>query len=111
MKSIERTLSKRSQFFIPKKAVRRLEDRIRNGDLIAITTNIEGLDIQHVGLAKRIKNRIHLLHASRTGDKVILSKKTLYRYLMQSKAHSGILVVRIFGNRSSGFEDSKVFRF
>jgi hypothetical protein len=98
MKSIERTISRRFLFFIPKKALRLLEDRIHNGDLIAITANTEGLDIQHVGLAKRVKNRIHLLHASRPEGKVILFKKTLYRYLMQSKARSGILVARMFEN-------------
>jgi hypothetical protein len=49
-----------------------------------------------VGLAARVKNRIHLLHASSTEGKVVLSKKTLYRYLMQSKVRSGIMVVRVF---------------
>lgn len=95
MKSVERMISKRPLYFIPKKALRRLEDRIRDGDLIAITTNTEGLDVQHVGLAARVKNRIHLLHASSTEGKVVLSKKTLYRYLMQSKVRSGIMLARI----------------
>lgn len=96
MKSIERSISRRSMFYIPKKALKRLEGRIRNGDLIAVTTNVKGLDIQHVGLAKRVKNRIHLLHASRTEGRVILSQKTLYGYLIQSSARSGIMVARIF---------------
>jgi len=94
MKSVERTISKRPLFFIPKKALRCLEDRIRDGDLIGITTNTEGLDVQHVGLAARVKNRIRLLHASSIEGKVVLSKKTLYRYLMQSRARSGIMVAR-----------------
>jgi hypothetical protein len=96
MKSIERTISRRSLYLIPKRALRHLEDRIRDGDLIAITTNTEGLDVQHVGLAERVKNRIHLLHASRIEGKVVLSKKTLYRYLMRSRARSGIMVARVF---------------
>jgi hypothetical protein len=95
MRSIEKTISRRSLFFIPKKTLGRLEDRIRDGDLIAITTNTEGLDVQHVGLAARVKNRIHLLHASIIEGKVVLSKKTLYQYLMQSKVRSGIMVARI----------------
>ena len=95
MKSVERTISRRSLYLIPKRALRRLEDRIRDGDLIAITTNAEGLDVQHVGLGTRVKNRIHLLHASRIEGKVVLSKKTLYQYLMQSRARSGIMVARI----------------
>jgi hypothetical protein len=98
MKSVERTISKRSLCFIPKKTLRWLEDRIRDGDLIAITTNTEGLDVQHVGLAARVKNRIHLLHASSIEGKVILSQKTLYRYLMESRARSGIMVARVFLN-------------
>jgi hypothetical protein len=95
MKSVEKRISKRSLSFIPKKALRRLEDRIRDGDLIAITTNTEGLDVQHVGLAVRVKNRIHLLHASSQEGKVVLSEKTLYRHLIQSKIRSGIMVARI----------------
>ncbi len=95
MKSVERTIGRRPLFFIPKRALRRLEDRICDGDLIAITTNTEGLDAQHVGLAARVKNRIHLLHASSTESKVVLSQKTLYRYLMQSRARSGIMVARV----------------
>ncbi len=95
MKSVERTISRRSLYLIPKRALRRLEDWIRDGDLIAITTNAEGLDVEHVGLATRVKNRIHLLHASSTEGKVVLSKKTLYRYLMQSRARSGMMVARV----------------
>jgi len=95
MKSVERTISKRSRFFIAKKALKRLEDRIHDGDLIAITTNTEGLDVQHVGLARRLKNRIHLLHASSKEGKVAVSKDTLNRYLMQSRVRSGVMVARI----------------
>lgn len=95
MKSIERTISRRPLFFIQKNSLRRMEDRVCDGDLIAITTNREGLDVQHVGFAVRVKNRIHLLHASSAEGKVVLSQKTLYRYLMQSRARTGIMVARI----------------
>ena len=95
MKSVERTISRRSLCFVPKKSLRRFENRIRDGDLIAVTTNQEDLDVQHVGLAARVKNRIHLLHASSIEGKVALSKKTLHRYLMQSRARSGIMAARL----------------
>ena len=95
MKSVERTISTSLFFSIPKKVLRRFEDRIRDGDLIAITTNREGLDVQHVGLAATVKNRIHLLHASSGEGRVVLSQNTLYRYLMQSRTRSGAMVVRI----------------
>ena len=72
-----------------------MEDRIHDGDLIAIATNTEGLDFQHVGFAVRVKSRVHLLHASSAEGKVALSKKTLYQYLMQTRVRSGIMVARL----------------
>ena len=95
MKSVERRISRRSLFVISKKALRRLEDRLRSGDLIAITTNTEGLDVSHVGLAVRVKGRVHLLHASSKEGKVVVSRNTLYRYLMQSRARTGMMVARV----------------
>jgi hypothetical protein len=95
MKSIERAINRRPLFFIPKKALGRLEHRIRNGDLIAVTTETDGLDVQHTGLAARMKHRIHLLHASSREGGVVLSRKTLYRYLKESQIRSGIMVARV----------------
>lgn len=95
MKSVEKKISERSLCYISKKALRRLEDRIQDGDVIAITTNREDLDAQHVGLAARLKNRIHLLHAASREGKVVLSQKTLYRYLMESRIRCGVMVARV----------------
>jgi hypothetical protein len=92
---VEQAISRRPLYFIPKKAVRGMEGRIHDGDLIAITTTTKGLDVQHVGLAARVMNRSHLLHASSVEGKVVLSKETLYRYLMESSTRSGIIVARI----------------
>lgn len=95
MKSVERKISRRPLYSIPKKFLRTLEDRIVDGDVIAITTNREGLDVQHVGFTVRVKNRIRLLHASSAEGRVVLSRQTLCRYLMQSRTRSGIMVARI----------------
>jgi len=95
MKSVEERISRRPLFFIPKKDLRRLEDRAEDGDIIAVTSNVAGLDVQHVGLAARVKHRIHLLHASSSEGKVVLSEETLYRYLMKSRTRSGIMVARL----------------
>jgi len=94
MKSVESAISQRSIFFLPRELLRRREDRISNGDLIGITARGEGLDVLHAGVAVRTGKRIHLLHASSREGKVVLSRKTLYRYLAESKARSGIMVAR-----------------
>jgi hypothetical protein len=95
MRAVERAISKRPVSIIPKTALRRLEGRIRDGDVIAIATSQKGLDVQHVGLAARVGGRIHLLHASSLHGEVVLSRETLYRYLTRSRRRTGILVARV----------------
>jgi len=95
MKRVERRIGRKPFFFIPKENLPGVEPLIQEGDLIAIVTREEGLDIQHVGFAKKIRNRVHLLHASEKEGKVILSKETLYRYLMKNRKSLGIRVARI----------------
>lgn len=95
MKAVERGLSRTRAFFLPKACVKDKEDRISNGDLIALTTRIEGLDVQHVGFAVRQKKRIHLLHASSREKKVVLTRETLQRYLTRRRTVTGIMIARL----------------
>ena len=71
------------------------EHLIKSGDIIALTTSINGLDITHTGIASREKDgRIHLLHASSSGE-VKVSELTLVDYLKKVKNNTGIMVARI----------------
>ena len=67
---------------------------IRNGDIIAIVTAIEGLDVTHVGFATWHGNKLHMLHASSNTGKVIDDPKTLYQYMKGKKNHLGVRVFR-----------------
>lgn len=68
---------------------------IKNGDIIAITTNIPGLDVSHVGIAIYINETLHLLHASSKEKKVVVEKTTLSRQIARSKTATGIRVLRM----------------
>jgi len=92
---VEKNMSRRSLYHIQKAELRQFENLIENGDLIAVTTSIEGLDVVHVGLAIRVRGRIHLLHASEVEKKVVISDDTLYRYLSKRKTMTGIIVGRV----------------
>jgi len=94
IKAIEKRLSGRILHHIPKAALGKFEDMVENGDLIAITTDIEGLDVMHVGLAVRIRNRIHLLHASEVEKRVVISDVTLHQYLWRRKMMPGMMIGR-----------------
>jgi hypothetical protein len=92
---VEGELNKKQRYFIPKEKLASLEVNIQNGDLIAITTSIGGLDVSHTGMAIRENGRIHLLHASSNSNKVEVSTKPLADYLMGNKRQSGVMVCRL----------------
>jgi hypothetical protein len=91
----ENEINKRELFFIPETNIQQQENQIQNGDLIAITTKIEGLDISHVGIAIHVNNRLHLMHASSKAKKVVISDIPLAEMLLKSKYQSGIMVARL----------------
>ncbi len=91
----EKEISQANFKFIPKQKLRKFEKNIHDGDIIAITTTIKGLDIAHVGLAIFVDGRLHLFHASSKGKKVMISNKTLEDYLKNITKDSGIMVARL----------------
>ena len=94
IKSAEDHLSQQTWHIVPKDQVRDAENLIRNGDIIAMATSINGLDVTHTGFALKKKDgRIHLLHASTSGQ-VEISKKPLADYLKGINKNIGILVAR-----------------
>ena len=95
MRMVEAVCSSRTFHYIPKTHAMEMEKRIENGDIIAITTDLEGIDVRHVGIAVRGRRGPHLLHASRKAGKVVLSGTTLRRYLLSHRARTGIIVGRV----------------
>ena len=95
IKKQEKEISCREYYFIPKEKLKSKEEQIQNGDLIAITTTVEGLDIGHIGIAVKMEDgRIHLLHAPTVNTKVHITNEPLSDYLMKYKRHSGVIVLR-----------------
>ncbi|MFO7526542.1 MAG: DUF1460 domain-containing protein [Ignavibacteriaceae bacterium] len=96
IKEQENEISKRTYHYIPKAKVKSVKDKIINGDLIAITSSVKGLDINHVGIAVKMENgRIHFLHAPQVGTRVQISSEPLDEYLKKIKRHTGIIVLRV----------------
>jgi cell wall-associated NlpC family hydrolase len=91
---VEKNLSRKSFFIVGKDKVARQQAGIQQGDIIAFTTDQEGLDIAHVGFAARQGRHLHLLHASSKEGAVVISKETLGAYLKSNKTFTGIIVAR-----------------
>lgn len=94
MLSVEKNLRTRSLCRIRKMDLYQCVDNIKDGDLIAITTNKAGLDVLHAAFAVNVHSELHLLHASQTHGKVVVSKQTVLDYLEEKKERTGILVGR-----------------
>ena len=83
--------------YIPKELLKEHHNNIDicNGDILALTTNIDGLDVLHLGFAVWVDGNIHLLHASSLYGRVVLDPMSLYEYLKDRNKHTGIRVIRV----------------
>lgn len=94
MAHIERRLSERGIWHVPKSRVAAAEKYLRNGDIVCIVTTWPKSYTSHVGLAVRDQTgHLRFLHASRNEKKVILDSR-LHDYLHRYSTHAGIMVAR-----------------
>lgn len=79
--------------YIPTNQIRRAYAQLQPGDIVAIATNIPGLDVTHTGLVYRHPNgKIGLIHASPIGQVTV--SPDLHRYVSKVENAIGILVAR-----------------
>ena len=91
---IERQLSKRGIWYVPKSKVPAAEKYLRNGDIVCIVTTWPKGYTSHVGIAYRDENGIlRLVHASKNAGEVIIDSR-LSTYLQRYSSHAGIMVAR-----------------
>lgn len=95
IKASENYLNSQSICVLAQDDIAANEHLIQTGDIIALATSINGLDVTHTGIATKEKDgRIHLLHASTGSMEVEVSKKPLADYLKGIKSNTGIMVAR-----------------
>ena len=101
VRSSEELLTETGSYFIPKKQVAEQAHLIKNGDLIGITSSVDGMDITHFGIAYWLNGRLHMLHASRDFKKVMVTPNALPAYLANKRQMGGIVVARVTENYPS----------
>ncbi len=90
----EKEISSRTMYYIPEDRISEFEDKLMDGDIAGITTDINGLDILHVVILVWQNGHVHLLHASSSAEKVMFSDETIGEYLIRNKRATGIMVAR-----------------
>ncbi len=91
----ENEISARQTYaFIPEKDIERCSAGMQNGDIVCFVTNIDGLDISHVGFIYRKDGKLTFIHASSSEKKVIINPESLQEYVINVKRNTGIMIVR-----------------
>jgi N-acetylmuramoyl-L-alanine amidase-like len=90
----EAEINARTMYYVPRDGVATAQRLLLTGDIIGITTTIDGLDCAHSGVCYRDEAGIpRLLHASTTRNAVVLDED-LATYVASVRTHSGIMVAR-----------------
>jgi len=91
--NIENNINERNHFYIiPKQKINEVQSKIKNGDIIAFATSINGLDYSHIGIAYRVNGTLSFIHASTRTMSVIVEPRSLRAYCDQQKKCIGISV-------------------
>jgi hypothetical protein len=95
IKTAEEAINSRNYYYIPQKSISKAYDLMQNGDIIATTTKIDGLDVTHTGYVyKGDDGGTYFLHASSKMKQVIISDKELAGYIAEDSKKTGIMVAR-----------------
>ena len=82
------------RLYVPQDRIARVAGRIRDGDVIAATSTVDGLDVAHTGFAVWRDGALHLLHAPLVGRSVEISERPLAERILSIGSQDGIMVAR-----------------
>lgn len=90
----EAQLSALTRYRIPEEEIPFRSGGILDGDIIAATSSLTGLDVAHTGLAIWRGGALYLLHAPLVGEAVEVSEAPLAERILRISGQDGIRVVR-----------------
>lgn len=90
----EKEISNAGFMYFPKSNIANLYRYLQHGDIIALTSAIEGVDVNHVGIIVKKGNEFYLLHAPLSGKKVLVSDGPITDFIKPQSKNSGIMIAR-----------------
>lgn len=98
--NMEDNISRLNIDYIPYSDIRSVYSQLQPGDIIAVATEVDGLDVTHTGLVYRLPDgNIGFIHASPAGRVTVAYD--LHRYIWNVESAIGILVARPVDPRGS----------
>lgn len=95
IKTMEADLADYDFFEIKPENLDQVKNEIKTGDIIAFTSNIKGLDVNHEGIAYWQNGELRFMHASSELQKVVIADETIKSYINRISKHAGLMVVRV----------------
>jgi hypothetical protein len=93
IQDVEMSMAGRRLQYLPQDRIRSAYADLQGGDVVAITTNVAGLDVTHTGFVYRGRNgETGLIHASTTGS--VRVDTDLATYIQGNRGQTGIIVAR-----------------
>ena len=90
---VEADLAKTAVNYIPTNQIKSIYSQLRAGDIVAVATDVKGLDVTHTGFVYRnADGNLGLIHASPAGEVTVAYD--LQRYINRVESAIGIVVAR-----------------
>ena len=94
VRATEERLSRVARNYLPEDRIDDVAHAVRDGDIIAATSTVAGLDIAHTGIAIWRDGELRLLHAPLVGSHVHVSEEPLADRVVRMRGQDGITVAR-----------------
>lgn len=76
-------------------AMKDVRTAFRNGDIVAFTSNVDNLDVSHMGIVAIRDGEPYVIHASSSAGKVVLSELPIDRFVKKNRNFTGVRVFRL----------------
>lgn len=90
----EKEITDKGFWYFPKNDIPNLYKHLLHGDIVALTSTIDGIDVNHVGIIVKKGNEFYLLHASQSWKNVVVSEDPITDFIKPASKNSGIIIAR-----------------
>jgi hypothetical protein len=94
IRSTEARLGRLGRWYLPADRLDEAALSIKDGDIIAATSTVKGLDVAHTGVALWVDGTLRLVHAPLVGDSVQISEESLPERIRRIPGQDGVMVAR-----------------
>lgn len=93
IKRIEKELTEYPKYYYPLEMLHCYEEIAKDGDIVALTTDVEGLEVSHTGFITVKNGELYFTHASLKQRKIVIEEH-FRSYLDSRTSITGIMVFR-----------------